>query len=181
VGLLSERLQNDIEFLSQAVSSSQEDVLALFPEEIQQNSDLVKKACIAIFQFGSEDSWDNVDWAKLRICADGSWTFKAACGTRQYEGLGYSQIDLEEFSVSGTWKKINQSIFRLTPSALLNKFHRIGESQSTELFPRGSEAASPIDLSYSDLNKGILKMKRQFSVGEESVFQILYGVPQFLL
>lgn len=180
-GLLSRRLQNDIEFLSNAVRSNTNDVLGIWPEELRNNPHLIKEARTAIFKFGSEDAWDNVDWAKMQICNDGSWTFAAAWGTRQYEGMGYSQIDLDEFSVSGTWKKINDSVLRLSPSVPLSKFRRMGESQSTELFPRGTEDVDPIDLPCSNIKAGLLKMKRYFSSGDEAVFQILYGLPKFLM
>lgn len=180
-GLLSERLQNNIEFLSKAVNSNMNDVLALLPEKLRNIPDLAAEARIAIFKFGSEDAWNNVDWAKLQIYDDGSWTFGAACGTRQYEGMGYSQIDLDEFSVSGTWKKINDSVFRLTPTVPLNKFQRTGESQSTEQFFRGTDEVSPMDLPYLEIKKGKFIMKRYFNSGNEASFELLYGLPKFLL
>lgn len=181
ITLLSERLQNDIEFLCKAVSSNTEDVLSLFPEKLQNNQTLIKEARIAIFKFGSEDAWENVDWAKFKFCEDGSWTFEAAWGTRQYEGMGYSQIDLDEFFVSGIWKKINDSVFRLIPTKPLSKFHRFGESQSTEQIFQGTEDVCSIDLPYLDIKAGQFKMKRYFTSGVDAIFQVLYGVPKFLL
>jgi hypothetical protein len=179
--LLSERLQNDIDFLSRAVNSNTDDVLAWFPEKLQNVPALITEARIAIFKFGLEDAWDNVDWAKLQICEDSSWTFTAACGTKRYEGMGYSQIDLEEFSISGTWKKINHSVFCLIPTVPLRKVHRIGESKSTEQYPRGFEDVCPIDLPYMDIKAGHFKMKRYFSSGNDAIFQVSYGTPKFLL
>ncbi len=181
LGLLSKRLQNDIEFISKAIRSNTNDVLETWPEELRNNPHLIQEARTAIFKVGSEDAWDKVDWAKMQIDDNGSWTFAAAFGTRQYEGMGFSQIDLDEFSVSGTWKIINDSTLRLTPTVPLSKFHRFGESQSTELFPRGTEEVGPIDLPYSYIKVGLFKMKRYFSSGDETVFQILYGLPKFLM
>ncbi len=181
LSLLSKRLQNDIEFISKGIRSNANDVLGTWPEELRNNPHLIKEARTAIFKFGSEDAWDKVDWAKLQICDDGSWTFAAAWGTRQYEGMGYSQIDLDEFSVSGTWKIINDSVLRLTPTVPLSKFQRMGESQSTELFPRGTEEVGPVDLPCIDIKNGRFIMKRNYSAGDDAEFQILYGLPKFLM
>ena len=180
-GLLSRRLQNDIEFISKAVKANTYDVLGILAEDLRNNPALIQAARTAIFKFGSEDAWDNVDWARLQICDDSSWTFSAAQGTRQYEGMGFSQIDLDEFSVSGTWKKLNDSVLRLTPSVPLSKFRRWGESQSTELFPKGTEEVDPVDLSFTGIKNGRFVMKRYFGSGDEAVFELLYGLPKFLM
>jgi hypothetical protein len=177
---LSERLQNDKELIRGVIKASVFDVLGLLPEQLQSNPELIQSARIAIFRFGSEDAWDSVDWAKLNILDDDTWTFTAARGTRQYEGLGYSQIHLDEFMVTGTWKKIDDNWIRLTPTVPLSLSLRMGESKSTEVFPRGTIEVGPIDLSYLDIQNGKVLMKRYFHSGDVTGFQIVYGIPKFL-
>jgi hypothetical protein len=52
----------------------------------------------------------------------------------------------------------------------------MGESQSMQQFPKGTEEVDPIGLPYLDIQKGHFKMKKFFNSGED-----IEIIPKFLL
>jgi hypothetical protein len=96
------------------------------------------------------------------------------------DGIFPSSIDSislsNEIYVSGTWKKINDKLIQLTPTVPLSKFYSMGESQSMQQFPKGTEEVDPMGLPYLDIQKGHFKMKKFFNSGED-----IEIIPKFLL